>query len=797
MVRGGPDSRPWGNHQRCEPGRGCADHSEDIISTRIRALSGALLLGALGLPALGTAPALAAPTDLYVDNAATAGCSDAGSGTRATPYCTVSAAAAAVEPGQTVHIGPGDYPGQVTLTRSGTAQAPITFAGTTAPFRPDGPSEASVYGGAGEHGLVLSGVQYVRVSGLKIGGEQGAVLVDGGSDLAVTGSSLSGGRWQGEQPSAVTVTGGATRVTVARNWTSDLSPFIRLSPGVRDTVIATNSVWGAHWPAIVADGATGTAIVGNTVSAHCQDAVVLTGASTGSTVANNVLSTDETDNHLNPICDQAATRTTLRVGQTAAQGTKVSYNVLDSRDGSPAYQWAGTAYDSVSAFAAANAGQGDHDVIGVTDLASDSGELNSPVTDSADETARGATALDLSGRPAVDDPWAPDEGTGSRRRDRGARELTDFGTKYQPVGPVRVLDTRTGTGAAAGAVAPGGTLVLPVTGANDVPADRVTAVTMNVTVTEPTSGGHLTVYPNGDALPATSSLNWTAGQTVPNLVTVKVKDGKVAFHNGGSGTVQVVADLLGYYSTTGSGFTPVAPARLLDTRGGAPMTDGSTREVAIAGVNGIPSYGLSAVTLNITVTEPTSGGYLTAYPHGQARPTASNLNWVTGQTVPNLVTVPVKDGKVSLFVAGRSAHVIADVTGYYTVTGKGMYHALTPGRLLDTRYAWFRSGPGDWEPAAPVAGRTALRTQTVGYIDATAVSLNVTVTNGRAGGFLTVHPYGTEPPTASNLNWTTGQTVANHVVAGVSDTENSFFNGSSAPVDLIVDLNGYFAPPAH
>jgi hypothetical protein len=73
------------------------------------------------------------------------------------------------------------------------------------------------------------------------------------------------------------------------------------------------------------------------------------------------------------------------------------------------------------------------------------------------------------------------------------------------------------------------------------------AVVLNVTVTQPTASGHLTVYPDGQAQPNTSNLNWVAGQTVPNLVTLPVIDGVVVFYNGSPGTVHIVADVFGYY----------------------------------------------------------------------------------------------------------------------------------------------------------------------------------------------------------------------------------------------------------
>ena len=70
--------------------------------------------------------------------------------------------------------------------------------------------------------------------------------------------------------------------------------------------------------------------------------------------------------------------------------------------------------------------------------------------------------------------------------------------------------------------------------------------------------------------------------------------------------------------------------------------------------------------MNVTITEPSAPSYLTVYPAGEARPTASNLNFVAGQTVPNLVVVKLgPGGKVNFYNAGGSTHVVADVVGWY------------------------------------------------------------------------------------------------------------------------------------
>jgi hypothetical protein len=87
----------------------------------------------------------------------------------------------------------------------------------------------------------------------------------------------------------------------------------------------------------------------------------------------------------------------------------------------------------------------------------------------------------------------------------------------------------------------------------------------------------------------------------------------------------------------------------------------------VTGRGGVPATGVSAVVLNVTVTEPASGGWLAAWPAGEALPLVSNLNYVAGQTVPNIVVVKVgAGGKVNFYSSGGPVHVIADVAGWFT-----------------------------------------------------------------------------------------------------------------------------------
>ena len=90
-------------------------------------------------------------------------------------------------------------------------------------------------------------------------------------------------------------------------------------------------------------------------------------------------------------------------------------------------------------------------------------------------------------------------------------------------------------------------------------------------------------------------------------------------------------------------------------------------DVQITGAGGVPASGVSAVVLNATVTNTTATSWLTAYPTGSVKPTASNVNWAAGRTVPNRVIVPVGvGGKVTFANANGSADLLIDVNGYFT-----------------------------------------------------------------------------------------------------------------------------------
>lgn len=257
------------------------------------------------------------------------------------------------------------------------------------------------------------------------------------------------------------------------------------------------------------------------------------------------------------------------------------------------------------------------------------------------------------------------------------------GARFRPLDPARLFDTRNGIdGAPPKPLAAGETLDIDIDGRAWVPHGTARAVVMNVTATSPTGAGYLTVYPGDVARPEASNLNFTVGQTVPNLVVVRVPaDGHIRFFNFG-GSTHVVADVVGYYDDAkldGSGrFIAVPPSRLVDTRSlGAPLGPDEYGVLTVAGNGGVPGDAAAAV-LNFTATAATTSSFVTVFPDDVCEiPLASNLNFGAGDTVPNLVMVrlsghrsncQVGDGRVDVYNFAGEVHIIADVFGYFTST---------------------------------------------------------------------------------------------------------------------------------
>ncbi len=375
---------------------------------------------------------------------------------------------------------------------------------------------------------------------------------------------------------------------------------------------------------------------------------------------------------------------------------------------------------------------------------------------------------------------------------------------YVPLNPARLLDTRDGTGGNISGLSSLATTELKVAGVGGVPANGgATAVVLNVTVDAPLTSGFIMAWPSGEAQPTVSNLNYVAGQTVPNLVTVKLgANGRVNLFNS-EGLTQIIADVVGYYVPATAGcagkFTAVSPARVLDTRNGigqggstAPVGGGQSIDVKVTGAPGAPTGVITGVALNVTVDQPTASGFLTVWPTGEARPLASSHDFVPGLTVANLVLAKVgPSGQVSIFNSSGNTHVVADVVGYFSSSGTGSFVPLSPQRIVDSRMGIGRGVSG------PLGQGQSINIDVAGVgtggvpRGATAAIVNVTAVNSTVPAYITVWPAGAPMPTASTLNPRPGVPVPNLAYLKLGSGGQLALYNNAGSTDYIVDVFGY------
>jgi hypothetical protein len=202
------------------------------------------------------------------------------------------------------------------------------------------------------------------------------------------------------------------------------------------------------------------------------------------------------------------------------------------------------------------------------------------------------------------------------------------------------------------------------------------------------------------------------------------------------------------------------------------------------------------VALNLTGVAASADTYLTVWPAGSPRPTASNLNVAQAATVANMVIVPIGvDGDIEIYNDAGALDVVVDVLGW--LPGDGAFRGLTPQRLFDSRNSpttdGTHRGGGPLGPGATtailVAGRGGVPATGVG-----SVAVNVTAVGATTDSYLTVWPGATSKPFASNVNVAIGQAVANMVVVPLGADGTVQVYNDRGKVDVVVDVLGWFAP---
>jgi PKD repeat protein len=709
----------------------------------------------------------ATATTIYVNNAKGSNCSDTGTGAEASPFCTVQAGVDTAVAGDTVLVEPGYYNASVTVTGNGTSSAPITIEAADLPWPLATNQPSEVNSPTSAPAFTVSGASYVTLHGFQAEAAGTVALVENSSHVTIDSFSATTYDNAATTP-AIDIAGTSSDVTVSRDYVNSSSSAtgIEVEPGSSNDTITTNFL-GDFGPGIVVDGASGTAVTSNTVEGDCNQGIALTGASTDATIENNIVDAVET-NALNSSCPSStAPASGIEVDSAATSGTEADYNIdYQPFDTVSTYLWGGTAYQDSADLDAAT-GQGSHDLNVDPQLAFPGLDTNSPAVDSADSNAPGELSTDMYGQARVDDPNVANTGAGPETYyDRGAFEYID------PLTPAVTMNYQTSTAPA-----------------------TVTADESIATQGWATPGTWTADFGDGSAPTTTSSPSDVPHQyTKPGTYTVTV----TATDKYGTATATTTEWVL-----SSSVFHPVTLTRLLDTRDGtgtggvkAPLKAQGALSLQIEGNGPIPATGVTAVALNVTATDATGPGFISAYADGSKRPITSNINFGPRETLPAQIIAPVgADGKIELFNGGLvgSTDLVADVAGYFGVgAGLGFNPWGSPTRILDTRNG---TGAGGVKaPIPPKSSFTLTSAHAGGLTPGQTLVLNVTVTNAKSSGFLTVYPGGgSSVPSTSNLNFSAGQTVANQVLATVgSDGSIKFYNAGTGSVDVVADLSGAF-----
>ncbi|HEY0167701.1 MAG TPA: hypothetical protein VGB75_11730 [Jatrophihabitans sp.] len=367
----------------------------------------------------------------------------------------------------------------------------------------------------------------------------------------------------------------------------------------------------------------------------------------------------------------------------------------------------------------------------------------------------------------------------------------------------RLLDTRNGTGGYSTPMPAGGVRAVTAAGRAGIPASGVSAVALTLTAVGAGSIGAVSVAPGDVTTPTGAALVFNPGDSVSNTALVALHaDGALrvlADH-----AVNLIIDVQGYFTagtaTAPGGFVAVSQARIADTRSGAgvPLAKvgtGSSVMVQAGGSAGVPA-GASAVYANITVLNPTAIGYLRAYAADTAAPTTGALDFDDSATAQS-VAIPLSgDGRFTVLVgAGGPVDLTIDIQGYFTpaaATG-----AFTPAavRLLDTRAVPVRTLAGNSVTKVSVAGVAGIPAVADG-LGAVALNLRtVQPATGAASGYLRLWPADQPEPATSNINYTTQNVYRTDlaIIAPAADGTVNIRNGGPGPVDLVLDVEGWFS----
>lgn len=372
---------------------------------------------------------------------------------------------------------------------------------------------------------------------------------------------------------------------------------------------------------------------------------------------------------------------------------------------------------------------------------------------------------------------------------------------YNALTSARIDDTRAGSGLpdAGKTMGAGSVLKVKVAGLGGVPATAKAAI-LNVIAVAPTTSTYLTVYPG--SLPHVSNVNAPAGRSSNAQVTTALAaDGTVNIYNA-VGNTNVIVEVEGYFSDSGTGYNPVNPTRISDTRAtstyqnkGQTLKAGGTETVQVTGKAGVPAGATSAV-VKVTALNATATSYFTLYPAGASRPLGAQVSFNAGTTLTKEVTVKLGSnpaGAFTIYNVAGTADAIVDVVGYFGPTGS-MFVPVTPTRIADTRsgsnlpFSGVHLSTGGSIGLSPHFEDADVSTAAV------AAVTNLTVLNATATTYLSAYPSGLSYSGLAAVSTVKGLAMGNEATVGLGANGREFtIRNAAGTADVIVDLFGYYS----
>ncbi|MEP7202010.1 MAG: hypothetical protein ABI894_05335 [Ilumatobacteraceae bacterium] len=352
--------------------------------------------------------------------------------------------------------------------------------------------------------------------------------------------------------------------------------------------------------------------------------------------------------------------------------------------------------------------------------------------------------------------------------------------------PIRAIDTRNSTPVGQGQI-------LRVGLAGTVP-DGARAAVIDLAAVDPSASGYLTAWSCDEAMPSTSNLNYLAGATrATHAVVTLAADESICIFS--MVQTDVLVDVTGSYSTTAGSlrFHPTAPTRLYDSR----LTGGIWQAGETRAIN-VPAEA-AAVAVNVTITDPAASGFVTVFPCQATLPVVSNINYVRGQVVANLVQIGVSEGLVCVHSRART-HVVIDLQATYDSRADGLrYQAVAPTRLVDTRTgvgSVFGRVGTDGGPLGILPANAPVATTAVpAFVEALMVSMIAVAPRTSGWGEIgpCVEPGQFSPYHSSTLNFVANDVVANQAITPTRTSSGAdVCTWATSPAYHVVDLTGWF-----